>query len=293
MSGFSDRARLERRQPGDRTETFDRPAGVADAVLALQRSVGNAGVTRMLQRDEIPIEEEGTSTSGATGGGDSATQLDAPTGAGTGGGSATVDTVGGRRPPIRAITRNFTDCNAAVAWLNAGENAGDASPQYHPTPGRIRHTSQGGQFSVAVDLTWAYDPSSTADMIIPSWPNMTDAERAAVASYQSAIQAHEEMHFDITDNIIKALPRTVSATGSSQAAATRALQTAVNQYGAGAQHALDTATHDYDTTTQHGKNQAAVGGVNVHLDCSGGGTGGSGSSSSSTDASLAADLTGL
>ena len=103
---------------------------------------------------------------------------------------------------VRAITRNFTDCNAAVAWLNAGENAGDASPQYHPTPGPIRHTSQGGQFSVSVDLTWAYHPSSTADMIIPSWPNMTDAERAAVGSYRvgdpgprgDALRHHRQHH---------------------------------------------------------------------------------------------------
>ena len=40
-------------------------------------------------------------------------------------------------------------------------------------------------------------------MIVPAWPNMTDAERAAVARYRSAIQAHEEMHFDVTDNIVR------------------------------------------------------------------------------------------
>ena len=35
--------------------------------------------------------------------------------------------------------------------------------------------------------------------------------------------------------------------------------------------AIDQATHDYDATTQHGKTQSAVGGVDVHLDCGGGG----------------------
>jgi predicted secreted Zn-dependent protease len=136
-------------------------------------------------------------------------------------------------------------------------------------------------------------------MIIPAWPNMTDPERAAVARYRSAIQAHEEMHFDVTDTVVKALQRTVTATGTDPADATRNLQAAVTQYGADAQAAIETATHDYDATTQHGKTQSALGGVDVHLDCGGGGTGGSsgsGSSSSSspgTDASLAADLTGL
>jgi hypothetical protein len=294
MSRLAGPVRLERRQPGERPAEEVRavPGGSSAAtLLALQRTVGNARLTRMIQRDEIPL--------GDGGGGDSAVPLDTSTGGG--GAGATVGVVGGRRPAVRPITQNFADCNAAADWLNRGGNAGDASPQYHPTAGAIRHSSSGGTVSAQVDLTWAYDPSSTADMIIPDWPHMTDPERAAVARYRAAIQAHEEMHFDITDNIIKGLQRTVSATGSDQASTMAALRAAVAQYGADAQTALDTATHDYDTTTAHGANQSAVGGVDVHLDCSGGGGSGSGSSgsggssgsSSSADANLAADLTGL
>ena len=75
------------------------------------------------------------------------------------------------------------------------------------------------------------------------------------------------MHFDVTDAIIKALPKTVSATGSDKGDATTNLQAAVNQYEADAQAAIDKATQDYDAKTQHGKTQSAVGGVDVHLDC--------------------------
>ena len=134
-------------------------------------------------------------------------------------------------------------------------------------------------------------------MIIPAWPNMTDAERAAVARYRSAIQAHEEMHFDVTDTVVKALQRTVTATGTDPADTTRNLQTAVTQYGADAQAAIEPATHDYDATTQHGKTQSAVGGVDVHLDCSGRRHRRRrrlrAPRRPRTDASLAADLTGL
>ncbi len=283
---------VARERPGEVTAG----PGAAAMLLALQQTAGNARVARMMiLRDELTLAD------------DPATPLDAPTGGGSGSGSggATVGSVGGRRPPVRAVTRNFANCNEASDWLNGGGDAGDASPQYHPTPGRIRHSSSGGTYTASVDLTWAYDPSSTAEMIIPAWPNMTAAERAAVARYRSAIQAHEEMHFDVTDNIVKALQRTVTATGTDPADTTRNLQTAVTQYGADAQTAIDQATHDYDATTQHGKTQSAVGGVDVHLDCGGGGSGGTGgtgsggggsgssSSSSSTDANLAADLTGL
>jgi Bacterial protein of unknown function (DUF922) len=294
MSRSDGRTRLEAAPQAVRGPTAEATAGPPQAamLLALQQTAGNARVARMLiLRDELTLTD------------DPATPLDAPTGGGTGGGAggATVGSVSGRRPAVRPVTRNFANCNEAADWLNGGGDAGDASPQYHPTPGRIRHSGSAGAYTASVDLAWAYDPSSTAEMIIPAWPNMTDAERAAVARYRAAIQAHEEMHFDVTDTVVKALQRTVTATGTDPADTTRNLQAAVTQYGADAQAAIDTATHDYDATTHHGKTQSAVGGVDVHLDCSGGGgsggsgagSGGSSSSSPSTDASLAADLTGL
>ncbi len=226
--------------------------GGGASILALQKSIGNARVSRILGRALLQRDGAGQNTQAAQ----------------PGAAGATVGTVGGQRPAVKATIKNFDDCNAAVAWLNSGADAGDAQPVYAPKAGSIRSTNQpGGTIKAEIDLSWNYDPSSSAEMTIPAWPKMTDAEKAAVATYRSAIQAHEVMHFDVTDAIIKALPKTVSATGSDKGDATTNLQAAVNQYEADALAAIDKATQDYDAKTQHGKTQSAVGGVDVHLDC--------------------------
>ena len=104
-------------------------------------------------------------------------------------------------------------------------------------------------------------------MIVPTWPDMTAAEKAAVAKYKSALRAHEVMHFDVTDKVVKPLPLTVKATGTDTQDATTNLQAAADTHQADAQTAIDTATSDYDTKTAHGATQSAVGGVDVHLAC--------------------------
>ena len=182
--------------------------------------------------------------------------------------AAKVGSVGGKRPSIKETTKEFDDCNAAVAWLNSGAYTGEAQPVYKPTAGKIRPKKlPDGTFEGAVDITWAYDAASTADVIVPTWPDMTKADKDAVNKYKAALRAHEVMHFDVTDKIVKALPLTVKATGSDPQDATTNLQAAADTHQADAQTAIDTATTDYDTKTGHGANQAAVGGVNVHLTC--------------------------
>jgi hypothetical protein len=54
------------------------------------------------------------------------------------------------------------------------------------------------------------------------------AEKAAVDKYKAALKAHEVMHFDVTDKVVKGLPNTVSATGSDNQDAVANLQTAVD-----------------------------------------------------------------
>ena len=222
--------------------------GVAERLLDLQRGAGNAAVLRwiangMIQRQPAP---------GASGGGAAA-------------GGATI---GGRRPAVTSKSKDCTDCNDAVAWINSGAWLGDAQPIYKPTPSKPRlKTQPDGTVKAEVDLTWAYDAGSTAEMIIPKWPKMTDAEKAAVATYKAALKAHEDMHFDVTDKVIAALPKTVTATGSDNKDAMTNLQAEVNTYGANAQTAIDQATKDYDTKTGNGRTQSAVGGDDVHLGC--------------------------
>jgi hypothetical protein len=213
-------------------------------LLGLQRTAGNAAVCRFLARQPAPPQTGKT----------------APV--------AKVGTVDGKRPAITETSKTFEDCNAAVAWINSGVYTGEAQPVYKPTAGKIRHKKlPDGTQQGEVDISWAYDASSTAEVIVPTWPDMTAAEKAAVAKYKSALKAHEVMHFEVTDKIVKALPKTVKATGSDPQDATTNLQNEVNTYQSDAQTAIDTATTDYDTLTGHGATQSAVGGVDVHLAC--------------------------
>jgi hypothetical protein len=229
------------------------PSALAAAVqtaptllLSLQRTVGNAAVSRwVLARQPAPA--------GATG---------APA-------VAKVGRVGGTRPTITETSKTFEDCNAAVAWVNSGTYIGEAEPIYKPTASKPRVKKLAdGTYEAEADFTWDVDATSRAEVIVPTWPEMTKDHKAAVAKFKSALRAHEVMHFDVTDKVIKALPKTVKATGSDGQDAVSNLQTEANTYGSDAQTAIDTATKDYDTTTGHGKTQDAVGGVNVELNCS-------------------------
>jgi hypothetical protein len=231
-----------------------RPTGVVEAagaapalLLRLQQSAGNAAVCRLLAGRVLARQPAATATSAA---------------------APTVGSVSGKRPAIKETTKEFDDCNAAVAWLNSGTYTGEAQPVYKPTAGKIRSKKlPDGTLQAEVDITWAIDASSTAEVIVPTWPDMTKADQAAVGKYKAALRAHEVMHFDVTDKVVKALPLTVKATGSDPADATTNLQAAADTHQADAQTAIDTATSDYDTKTGHGATQSAVGGVDVHLAC--------------------------
>ena len=231
-----------------------RPSGVVEAaggapalLMKLQASAGNAAVCRLLAGRVLARQ---------------------PAPAGTPAAAAKVGSVGGKRPAIKETTKDFDDCNAAVAWLNSGTYTGEAQPVYKPTAGKIRSKKlPDGTLQAEVDITWAYDAASTAEVIVPTWPDMTKADTDAVSKYKAALRAHEVMHFDVTDKVIKNLPKTVKATGSDPQDATANLQSEVNTYQADAQTAIDTATTDYDTLTGHGATQSAVGGVDVHLAC--------------------------
>jgi len=216
-------------------------------LMRLQQSAGNAAVCRLVADAVLARQPAATGT---------------PTAA------STVGSVGGKRPAIKETTKEFEDCNAAVAWLNSGTYTGEAQPVYKATAGKIRSKKlPDGSLQAEVDITWAYDASSTAEVIVPTWPDMTKAEKDAVGKYKSALRAHEVMHFDVTDKVVKALPLTVTATGSDQQDATTNLQAAADTHQSDAKTAIDTATTEYDTTTAHGATQSAVGGVDVHLAC--------------------------
>ncbi len=151
----------------------------------------------------------------------------------------------------------FDDCNAAVAWINSGAYTGEAQPVYKPTAGKIRPKKlPDGTFEGAVDITWAYDAASTADVIVPTWPDMTKADKDAVNKYKAALRAHEVMHFDVTDKIVKALPLTVKATGSDPQDATTNLQASRHAPGGrpdGDRHRHDRLRHEDRQRRQPGR----------------------------------------
>jgi predicted aspartyl protease len=88
-----------------------------------------------------------------------------------------------------------------------------------------------------------------------------------VASFRTALLAHEEGHFVASEQVTAAQTKTLKATGATQRAAVAALKTLAQQQIKDGQAALDKARDDYDNLTKHGANQAAVGGTNVHLAC--------------------------
>src|SRR4051794_21352272 len=94
------------------------PAGGAPAlVMRLQQSAGNAAVCPLLADPGLARQPAGTGAPAA---------------------AAAVGSVGGKRPAIKETTKDFDDCNAAVAWLNSGTYTGEAQPVYKPTAGKIR-----------------------------------------------------------------------------------------------------------------------------------------------------------
>lgn len=187
-------------------------------------------------------------------------------GAGAGGGAPNPLPIDSRPTPSSTV-KQFDDCNAAAAWLNTGEFAADAQVVYSTSAGEITVTKKGKSFKASVKITWSLDPSSSIELIEPTWPNMTKADKTAVAKFKAALKAHENGHFAKTDAVIARRPTTITATGPTAANAVAKLKTKAETEQTNTYAAYIKASEDYDTKTQHGRNQAAVRGRNVHLAC--------------------------
>jgi hypothetical protein len=175
------------------------------------------------------------------------------------------------RPGLTTLTNNCADCNAAVAILNAGTYVGEANVQ--ATAGgqaQINTTKTKKGWVASIALSWSIDvASSTMEVTDFVWPNMTAADTAAVAAFKSALLAHEEGHFLAVEAAIAKLPKTITATGATEAKAVAALKVKVPKETAKADAAIKKADADYEAKTNHGKTQSSVGGTDVHLTCPG------------------------
>jgi hypothetical protein len=254
----------------------------AAAITQLQRSSGNRALTSTLTSALLPrLQRDETTPEGGdveqpaltpaeltlTDAGFVPLQQGGAVGQGSQGG-ATGGAGAATRPAPRSIHHDCANCNEAAAFLNAGNYVGEANVQVAPAAGQIRVSGSRSAFTAEVDISWPIDvAASSMEVTDFVWPNMTDVDRSAVASFRAALLAHEEGHFVASERVIAAQPTTLSATGATQRAAVAALRTQAQQQMRAGQAALDRARDDYDNQTQHGANQAAVGGTNVHLEC--------------------------
>jgi predicted secreted Zn-dependent protease len=145
--------------------------------------------------------------------------------------------------------------------------SGDAAPQCKGSVSKpSRQQNSDGSWTATTNVK--FSPTTPVINIAPvSWPNMTPADQAAVAAYNQEVQAHEDGHANIAQDICSKSSAPVSANASTAAGAIAALQSKVNDARASAQASLDEAEAAYDAKTDHGANQAADGGRDIFLQC--------------------------
>jgi hypothetical protein len=246
----------------------------AAALARLQRGTGNATLARRLapagalvQREEADGDAGDATTADV--GIDEADVVELQQAVGKPA-QAKAPAAAPARPAAKSLTSNCADCSAAVAILNSGAYLGEADVQVAPAAGQPRVRKGKSGYTAEIDISWPID-MATSSMEVTDfvWPNMTDADKAAVAAFRAALLAHEEGHFAAVEAALATLPKTISATGATGKAAMKALQAKVTTKIAEGQKAIDKAKTDYDAKTKNGKNQSAVGGTNVKLTCPG------------------------
>jgi hypothetical protein len=245
----------------------------AAALAQLQRGTGNAVLARSLalarsvvQRQETDVVD-GAATDDV--GVDEADLIELQRAVGKPA-QAAPPAAAPARPAATSLPNNCADCNAAVATLNSGAYVGEANVQVAPAAGQPRVTKGKPGYTAEIDISWPIDVATSSIEITDFvWPNMTEADRAAVAAFRAALLAHEEGHFAAVEAVLATLPKTISATGATGKVAMTALQAKVTTQIADGQKAIDKARTDYDTKTKNGRTQSAVGGTNVTLTCPG------------------------
>jgi Bacterial protein of unknown function (DUF922) len=261
-------------------ENADPAAAAAAPAVPIASAMGNAAFTQLVSRTmvarefsagreaQIPpwhgsdLDEEG----------DTAIELDTPSTPTTTPANPTATAAPAKYPTASDKNDTFDDGNAAVAHISSGAYVGEASVQFSPTAGDVTVTGKKGAYTASVPITWALESSASMTIWNPSWPDMSESDKAAVASMRAALLAHEQGHFDVGWKTVAPFTK-ISATGATQQAAVDALQAKAPTEQAGWQTKIETADKAYDAKTGHGKTQSAVGGTNVTLDLSGGGGG--------------------
>lgn len=165
--------------------------------------------------------------------------------------------------------KEFKNCNQAANWINSGEEKGSADTGFTSQlgkPTRVGNAQSG--YKTSVDFTWKFDPRTTATVLqVPWWPNMSEADKAAVQDYRNALLAHENGHHEAAKDFMAKYGRAITGEGNTPKEAAADLQRKIEEYVAESKERLDEVSKSYDGITHGGRNQSAVGGRDVQLNC--------------------------
>ncbi|MGK5551196.1 DUF922 domain-containing protein [Actinomadura kijaniata] len=176
-----------------------------------------------------------------------------------------------RSAPVRIFkkTRDFASCEKAGAWAQA--NPVGTTKWVFGIDWTAPQVSKFGD-------TWEADSigtpvfrsgQSSITVTIPRWKNMTSADRAAVAGFNSAVLAHEQGHIEIAEKHVAGLPKKVplGGFGPTRAAALQDLKNVEEGWRRAVEEQIQALQDEYDTETDHGRDQHKVGGDDVVLNC--------------------------
>lgn len=178
------------------------------------------------------------------------------------------------RYQIASKPREFLNCADAAAKLkeDAKNKVAAATTEYllknAPT---TKYSGTEGKYTCTATPNWSLDRDKMV-INLPSitWPNMTEAEKAAVQKALNALLKHEEGHVALTEDYVKELAgrkATVSGAGATKKDALAACSAALREYEAGILRELKDRHSGYDDETASGTKQSEVGGEDVELVC--------------------------
>lgn len=172
------------------------------------------------------------------------------------------------KPKVNETKHKVSNCNEAVQWIKQSGETGKAYSDVKPVLGKPVAGKSGDTYTASADVSWKFNPDgSTTDLEIPEWPDMSDADKAAVKQYRDALKAHEDGHHKTAKDWAASEKAKITGEGATPAEAQADLQKKLQEYQQAAKQKLNDANKAYEDATHGGATQDAVGGKNVELTC--------------------------
>jgi hypothetical protein len=172
------------------------------------------------------------------------------------------------KPKVTETKHQVANCTEAVAWIKSSGETGKAFSNVSPVVGKQVSAKSGDKYTASADVKWKFNPDgSTTDLDIPDWPDMSDADKAAVKKYRDALKAHEDGHHKAASDWAASEKAKITGEGATPQEAHADLVKKLEEYQNAAREKLNDANKAYEDTTHGGATQDAVGGQNVELNC--------------------------